>query len=661
VTLPVVLFGGKNGAGKSTIFEAILLCLYGKAAIGERARQGEYLEYLFQRMHRSAFGLSSARASVMVEFDFVQSGVRRVYEVTRSWVASSGTASSIDVSLDLRQDGQRLDDLDHDHWDDFLRELIPPGLSQLFFFDGEKIQRLAEEQDSEELGRSVKALLNLDLVERLSADLQTYVARQVKAAAGDGEREAIERLERSRRDLAERSAELMRVRDSIQTTKIDHLHSVIAEIEKKLRAEGSELAKARDDLTAEQHQLIAAIQHCEGRLRELASGPFVFALCPNAIRQMRKNITESTERLSAAGRKRVAAATKSIFQDFVSGELKGSDGIDKRLRKKVAELLAPSLQNALKEPAPKQADKGTAQLSVDDRSQILAWISAALLDAAPEGKRIGDDLERASRRLLRVQASLAQVPTDDTLKIAMAELNDAHRQLGAAQQELLTMQEEIDKVGRDAGEVDRRLGLLGGKLAEGQKLADRISSVRNSQAALKEYLIAVTELKLQQLEREVTQCFGAICRKSDLVTRIKINPESFEIILLDKNDVQIPKARLSAGEKQVFAVALLWALGRTSGRPLPVIIDTPLARLDSDHRRLLIERYLPAASHQVLVLSTDTEVDERLFASIGPHVSHAYHLTYDPAERFTVAQAGYFWNNRHGESQSPAGAVLNRG
>src|SRR5262249_8702363 len=81
--LPVVLFGGKNGAGKSTIFEAILLCLYGRTALGDRVRQHDYLEYLFQRMHRSPFGLGSTRSAVTVEFDFVQAGVRHVYEVTR--------------------------------------------------------------------------------------------------------------------------------------------------------------------------------------------------------------------------------------------------------------------------------------------------------------------------------------------------------------------------------------------------------------------------------------------------------------------------------------------------------------------------------------------------------------------------------------------------
>jgi len=659
-TQPVVLFGGKNGAGKSTIFEAILLCLYGKGAIGERARQTEYLEFLFKRMHRSPIGLSSTRASVTVEFDFVQTGIRRVYEVTRSWVAAKGNASSIEVSLDLKQDGQRLDDLEQEHWDDFLRELIPPGLSQLFFFDGEKIQRLAEEQDSEELGRSVKALLNLDLVERLTSDLQTYVAREVKSAAGDSDRERIEQSERLRDELLARCAQLQTERIDIQTLKIDHCNALIANLEKKLRSEGSELAKARDELVAEQKTLLLSIRQIEDRLRDLASGPFVFALCPQAISQLRKTITETGNRLTPEARRRVSDATKAILKQFTAGTLDGAEAVDRRMRKKVAEVLGHALQAALKDPPAQAGLRNLANLSISDRNQILSWIDAALLDAVPEAKRLGHELERATRRLQKIQGSLAQAPTDDALKIAMAEMNDAHRQLGAAQQEALRIEEEIQRVQREIADVERRLANLSETLQEAQKRDERIGVVKRSQTALKEYLVAVTQLKLHQLEREVAQCFGAICRKGDLVDQIRINPESFDIGLLDKAGQRIPKERLSAGEKQVFAIALLWALGRTSGRPLPVIIDTPLARLDSDHRKLLIERYLPSASHQVLVLSTDTEVDERLFETLGPHVSHAHHLIYNSSERFTTAQAGYFWS-KHAEPQDSKSPVFDRG
>ena len=73
-----------------------------------------------------------------------------------------------------------------------------------------------------------------------------------------------------------------------------------------------------------------------------------------------------------------------------------------------------------------------------------------------------------------------------------------------------------------------------------------------------------------------------------------------------------------------------------------MIIDTPLARLDSEHRAALVERYFPEASHQVIVLSTDTEVDDALLGRLSPAISHMYRLDYDPKTRSTTARSGYF-------------------
>ena len=655
-TAPVILFGGKNGAGKSTIFEAILLCLYGRAAIGERIRPSEYLDYLFQRMHRSSLGLRSTRASITVEFDFVQAGVRHVYEVTRSWVAVSATAASIDVALDLRQDGQRLDDLDQSHWDDFLRELIPPGLSQLFFFDGEKIQRLAE-QDSQELGRSVKSLLNLDLVERLSADLQIYMTKQARAAASDNDRIEIGELDILRDNLMARAGQLQAEREEVQSSKLDQIALTIAKLEKKLRAEGSDLAKVRDEFVAERGHLMMAVKQDEERLRELSSRTLPFALCPSVLRTLGTSLEAASDRMTPSARKRVSTGTSAVLKQFASGDLKGSQAIDRGAREMAADILTRKLRAVLKDPTSRSVVKGVEHLSMTERGQLVSWIDSAARDAAPEAKRIGDRLEKATRRVHQIEAALAQAPTDDALKLTVAEVNDAYRNLGAAQQEANSLDEELNRVQRELADIDRGLKRLIGKVKEGERAQERAATVKRSQAALKQYLVAVTELKLHQLEREVTQCFGAICRKDDFVHEIRVDPESFEITLFDRNGHAMPKERLSAGEKQVFAVALLWALGRTSGRPLPVIIDTPLARLDSDHRRLLVERYLPFASHQVLVLSTDTEVDEAAFASLEPAVSHAYHLRYDHAKHVTTADAGYFWS-KESDPETAARQVL---
>ena len=113
--------------------------------------------------------------------------------------------------------------------------------------------------------------------------------------------------------------------------------------------------------------------------------------------------------------------------------------------------------------------------------------------------------------------------------------------------------------------------------------------------------------------------------------------------LFNHDDHEIPAARLSAGERQLLAVSMLWGLGQAAGRPLPVVIDTPLSRLDSSHRRHLVERYFPRASHQVLLLSTDEEIDEELFEALSPTIGHMYHLTHDDAIGATSIKPGYFW------------------
>jgi DNA sulfur modification protein DndD len=128
-----------------------------------------------------------------------------------------------------------------------------------------------------------------------------------------------------------------------------------------------------------------------------------------------------------------------------------------------------------------------------------------------------------------------------------------------------------------------------------------------------------------------------------LVERVGIDPATFGITLYDHAGQALAKQRLSEGEKQIFAIAVLWGLARASARPLPAVIDTPMARLDTTHRRHLVERYFPDASHQVLISSTDTEVDRTYYQALQPAIARAYHLNYDDQTGATVGEEGCFW------------------
>jgi DNA sulfur modification protein DndD len=144
------------------------------------------------------------------------------------------------------------------------------------------------------------------------------------------------------------------------------------------------------------------------------------------------------------------------------------------------------------------------------------------------------------------------------------------------------------------------------------------------------------------MEVLMLESFRNLLRKSDLVHELTIDPTTFEVTLSGQDGKKLPFDRLSAGERQLLATSLLWGLARASGRPVPTVIDTPLGRLDSSHRKHLIERYFPCASHQVILLSTDEEIIGSYYEKLKPYISRTYLLDHDEEAGQTQIVEGYF-------------------
>ena len=160
---------------------------------------------------------------------------------------------------------------------------------------------------------------------------------------------------------------------------------------------------------------------------------------------------------------------------------------------------------------------------------------------------------------------------------------------------------------------------------------------------LEKFRSVFVESRIHQVEGFILGSFQQLLRKQSLISGLKINPEKFSLELYGQDGRILSPERLSAGERQLLAISMLWGLGRASGRPLPTVIDTPLGRLDASHRTLLVERYFPFASHQVLLFSTDKEIDEAYFEKLKPYIGHFYRLEYEDTTKATQIRKGYFW------------------
>lgn len=147
-------------------------------------------------------------------------------------------------------------------------------------------------------------------------------------------------------------------------------------------------------------------------------------------------------------------------------------------------------------------------------------------------------------------------------------------------------------------------------------------------------------LRTTDLQRAILDMWNALSHKDNLVIRVQIHAENnFVVDLYDSRGTKLDKTKLSAGEKEIYAISLLWALVQVSGRRLPIIVDTPFGRLDSQHRTNLITRYFPKASHQVILLSQDEEIVGRYYRLIQPHV--ARELTIENQNGESLVREGY--------------------
>jgi DNA sulfur modification protein DndD len=640
---PIVLFGGKNGAGKSTILDAIRLGFYGQASLGSKFSKEQYLSYLESRIHRNPNSIIQASySSISLEFEFSDPDGVHLYRITRSWERTS--AGKIVETFDVQRDKQPLDQISADHWQDFIRDLVPIGVSQLFFFDGEKIQQLAEDSSDEKtLAEAIKLLLGVDLVERLDADLGIYVSRTAVRKAKPEEQDLIASLESESLNQEKMLVE-DRVERERQLSLLNEIKGSIDLHEQRLSSSGGSFVRNRESLLKEEQQIAAEISQIRSSLRELCGGLLPFALAPTLCKRLKVSLMqEETEENRRGAQEFARKARTRLKQVLISGKSAPLKRLNLVSRRKLAEDLAVIFDGVTHS----RSSRSLHESSTAERRVIFSWLSTIQNELPMVVADRTRRLEQLTRNELRVKTGLKKIPPEESIRPLLTELQVLYQKLAEINHGLSVTEEKIRVGEASMAAVTRRIQQERENLTAGAERESRLHVVPKIRSVLEEFKSTLIYHKVRQLEEAVTECFNILCRKKDSLRRISIDPLTFKVTLKDRDGQPIPKVQLSAGEKQIYAISMLWALAKTSGRPLPIVIDTPLARLDRDHRDLLATHYFKNASHQVIVLSTDTEVDETYFEKLSSSISRAYLLDFSEDERRTKVTPGYFWRRQH--------------
>jgi len=630
--LPITLFGGINGGGKTTLLDAIQLALYGGRARCSKRSNLAYDDFLRQSIHHGTAGCESA--SVSLSFRYASDGDEHLYDVCRIWRVTDGRLRE---DLRVLQDGLP-DQWLSENWSQLVEELFPLDISQLFFFDAEKIRVLAEDDSSSKaLGAAIKSLLGLDIVERLIADSTAMQARLAKKLGTPEHQAQVETLEQRAREHQSRLDTLTTERASLENIRL-RAEMELKEAEDAFAADGGRHWEARQERNRRLGEVASLDQALRTQLVTLATGNLPLLLVPDLL-----------ERVEELDRRERQALGTEVIQRLLLERDNQLLGVLRDARASAAILRKVSEYLASDRLSRQQPACLTHRLELSEATRVLLrhLRGQELNDLRAEASELLNQLAPLSREKETLERAIAAAPDDaDIASVvkrlkgathALTLLNEQASQLDAA---IATHRSELD----DCASKLRQLWL--GKIdmafahEDGRRMMQLAGRTRET---MQVFLKRVTTHKIDRLSGFITDSFRFLLRKQTLVERILIDPATFAITLYDATGQPIAKQRLSEGEKQIFAIAVLWGLARASARPLPAIIDTPMARLDAAHRQHLVERYFPNASHQVIIFSTDTEVDREYYQALQPSIARAYHLNYDDQAKRTIGEQGYFW------------------
>jgi len=620
---PIILFGAYNGSGKTTLLEGIQLALYGKAAKTSGRGKLSYDEYLGNLINRNVSRKTGAGLSLV--FRTLNNSKEEKIEIKRTWFeANDSIKETCEV---LRND--EVDAISSERWHEFIEEFIPSQISELFFFDGEKIEGLADpSQSSAILKTGIYSLLGINAIDNLIKSLQQVEKKRAIDLANNEDKTSLNKEQEHAQALAKNKDSINYIIASLNNDVIT-VNLKISSIEKDLKNSGADLYENRHEIKQKLLELNTEKQLLSREMIEISSGLAPLALVMHLLDDLKEQVKQS----NGYSKKTFFFLSKEL--DNLLTEIKRSD-----LSSDSTSTISTIIQKRLDD-----ISELTQDILVEiDVSEIpdLSELNSIKESSKAIIQKFDDNQFEIDQLLKKLDA----VPDEGKLRESISALK-------GQQEELIRIQSKIELHQSQKKDIEYKLELETSKISKKLKeIAERnnqediskriLINSEKSRITLQKFKEALIDKYISAIEIGITECFKQLLRKTNTKHNFTIDKATFKLSVQLDNDEVIPATSLSAGERQILAVSILWALAKSSGKILPTVIDTPLARLDGPHRTKFVENYFPYASKQVLIFSTDEEVNGKHYGTLKPFISEEYKISYDEINKTSSFEKGYF-------------------
>lgn len=630
----IILFGGLNGAGKTTILKAIKDVLYGKREFTEE----EYKKVFSNVINNTFFdeGGRECSVSLVIETD---SGEEWTIKV--KWYFNSNKMMTMDErevivdSPNLYKPKKSLVE-SMEQYNRLIDRIIPYYASPFFIFDGEEVKEIIIRQEQSEMKEAIHKITGMNSYKQLIKDLNTLKSnielKIVKAQKGNQNIQLKEQLEVISSKLEE-----------YEQTRKDYLNK-IREYEEKAnkmkirRQEKLSLnSRSREEIVKRQSRLTTEIEQNQRNLDAQLKENIIPIILRDKINELKKQLKIENESRNA---RVVKQASLKPYYTFMES------------------LLSADLTPALSDEQINQIKKLGEDIWVNQNKisantkEIVEIHDVSHKDYHTiQDYRTGDrnNISQSIDRIERLQQALES--TDQELRNApeyqeTAEENEKievyTKRIGERTLALRNINGRIQKYRDEKSNLMNKLTRSSGNGGDFGELTEQLENTISTIRALEKYIEKVTTLKANFIKEEFSTMLLKLFRKQDEFGKIEFDINSFSVRLYNDKMQEVSINERSAGEMQMISSALIWALIKVSDLDLPVVIDTPLGRLDSHHRNQLINHYYNELSNQVIILSTDTEITQDYINTMKESSYKQYMLDYDETKKYTLIREGYF-------------------
>lgn len=619
---PIVLVGGMNGRGKTTFLEAILLALYGSNSIAyKESNYSTYGKYLRSYINKSSW---SQQASVELEFVMSES-TGREYVINRKWDSlSRRTAETITV----KENGQYSEFLTK-NWAMFIENILPSALSSFYFFDGEKIAELAVDDTNVQMKESIRSMLGISVLDVLKNDLGRVLRKSSKKTSHGRAGMDLEELRQKKEEL---EIALQKTNKDIEkiTQDVAKKQNEIEELHHQYELKGGDVIEQRKALMQKRSDLLAEIDQNQALLIDASADALPLVLVKDLILDIKLQAEDEHNDLimqQAMGQIEILLQEYSVHHTESYPHNK-------------------AFVNFVKEMSEAAATEPLYGVSDHALFQLNSLIEEILTQVTSSTKQLLERKGALQKNLDEVESYLSLDINEKVLSELFTDIREQEMELVQLNVELTSKQQERTTINGALMAASSEFSkAVEAYLANEELLDDSDRMMRYSNIALhiaEEFTVELQKRKTGVLADTITACYKKLANKKNLIQKIVMDPRSLDIAYLDDLGKNVSKDSLSAGEKQLMVIAILWALAICSKKKLPVIIDTPLSRLDSMHRTSLVTTYFPQASEQTIILSTDSEIDHTYYNMMKESVGDEFTLSYSEETKSTTILKGYF-------------------